>query len=117
MARAPTHVSFRGAFPKDHSPTHPAGRELADVLERAFRSQRLKVRERGQTDYSHTFVLECGGRRFSAMLGVVDDPDAEWLFFFHPSGVWLFLESPFGAPAPRTSQGRPRHSGIGWQNR
>src|SRR5713226_10320288 len=69
---APTHVSFRGEFPTDHSPAHPAGLELADFGQQALQRQSVRVVSRGQTDYSHTVVLAADGRRFDAMVGLVD---------------------------------------------
>ena len=83
-----THASFRGDFPKDHSPEGPAGHELADLLSSKLTEQGFVVR-RGETDYSHEMVIHSSGARFNVMVGLVDDGDREWLFFADSCLGWF----------------------------
>lgn len=81
---APSHVSFCGDFNKEHLPEQSAGRDVTDVLVAGLVSRGIQIRSRSQTDYSHEIFLSVGGRSFYAMLGLVEDAHAEWLFVFDP---------------------------------
>ena len=80
-----THASFRGHFPKDRLGNDPPGGPLAELVARGLAERGYVVSDRDSTDYSHTFTVRSGERRYFAMIGVADDGDREWLLFLQES--------------------------------